>query len=156
VAIREARLPDIEAMVRLSESFRESLTDYSPVFWRKAEESFARQAAYFRVLLPLDDTVAMLAEQAGEVRGFVIGRLQPPPPVYAPGGPVCLIDDFCLISDAEWPTTGFELLSAVEAWAKARGAVLSVVICPHLGVAKRDFLRSRGFQVTSEWHIRDL
>ena len=48
------------------------------------------------------------------------------------------------------------LLEAVEANARERGAVLSVVICPHLAAEKRSFLAERGFEVTSEWHVRNL
>ena len=154
--IRDADLSDVESMVRLSETFRKSLTNYSPVFWRKAESSFESQSGFFRSLLPLEDTVVLIAERDSELAGFIIGRLQKAPPVYAPGGPVCLIDDFCMASEAEWSTVASELLKAVEQWARSRGAVLSVVICPNRGVAKRRFLDERGFDVTSSWHIRGL
>lgn len=154
--IREGRLSDVEEMVRLSEAFRESLAAYSPTFWRKAEDSFERQAAFFRALIPLEDTFVLVAEDKSEMVGFIIGRLQEAPPVYAPGGPVCLIDDFCVASDAEWSTVGSPLLAEVEQWARRQGAVLSVVICPERGDAKRGFLAEERFEPTSGWHVRDL
>ena len=89
-------------------------------------------------------------------QGIRIGRLQEAPPVFAPGGPVCLIDDFCVASDSEWASVGSELLEAIEAKARGRGAILSVVICPHRGAVKRSFLRERHFEITAEWHVRDL
>ena len=128
--IREAALSDVEPMVRLSETFRTSLASYSPTFWRKAGGSFESQVAFFRILLPLEDTFAIVAEHDSELRGFIIGRLQGAPPVYAPERPVCLVDDFCMASDAEWSSVGSQLLEAVEQKARSRGAVLSVVICP--------------------------
>jgi GNAT superfamily N-acetyltransferase len=154
--IRQAELSDIESMVRLSEAFRMSLTSYSPIFWRKAEASSERQATWFRVLVPLEDTIALVAEIDSELRGFIIGRLQEAPPVYEPGGPICLVDDFCVTSDSEWAIVGSKLLEAVEREARARGAVLAVVICPHLARAKGGFLAERGFEVTAEWHVRGL
>lgn len=152
--IRAAEIADVESMVRLSERFRIALSAHSPTFWRKADDSFDKQVAWFRVLLPLQDIIALVAESDSEIRGFVIGRLENAPPIYAPGGPVCLIDDFCVASDAEWASVGSELLGAVEGDARRRGAVLSVVICPRRGAAKRNFLREKGFEITTEWHIR--
>ncbi len=60
-------------MVRLSEAFRTSLTAYSPTFWRKADGSFESQVAWFRILLPLEDTVALVAEGPAELRGMPSG-----------------------------------------------------------------------------------
>lgn len=154
--IREAALSDVESMVRLSESFRTLLSTYSPTFWRKAHDAFQRQVTWFEVLVPLDDTIALVAEESSGLRGFAIGRLQEAPPVYAPGGPVCLIDDFCVAVESEWRSVGSELLEAVQEQARSRGAVLSIVVCPHLGKAKREFLLERGYEVTTEWHVRGL
>lgn len=154
--IRAAELGDVEAMVQLSATFRASLSAYSPIFWRPADDAFEKQAAWFSMLLPLPDSLAFVAEAGAEVRGFVIGRLQEAPPVYAPRGPVCLIDDFCVASDAEWSSVGTALLDAVERVAASRGAVVSVVVCPQLASAKRTMLGDRGFSVAAEWHVRSL
>lgn len=154
--IEAATLDDVEPMVRLSEAFRSTLTRYSPVFWRKAEDSFERQSAWFRALLPLHDTIALVARSGSELRGFAIGRLQNAPPVYAPGGPVLLIDDFCVASDADWESVGGALLDRLEVRARERGAVLSAVMCAHLYGEKRAFLSGRRFAVTGEWHVRNL
>ena len=80
----------------------------------------------------------------------------PAPPVYAPPGPISLIDDFCVVHDDAWGTVGHALLDGIERAAKDRGAVLSVVICPHQGGAKRAFLGRLGFEPTSEWHVRSI
>ncbi len=97
-----------------------------------------------------------MREAGGAIDAFIIGRMTPAPPVYAPGGPVCLVDDFCVSADVDWPQAGRALLDASEALAREQGAVLSVVVCPHLGGAKREFLASLGFAPTSEWHVRPV
>jgi GNAT superfamily N-acetyltransferase len=156
MTIRPATLDDTEALVALSERFREQLAELSPVFWRKAPDSFEKQLGWFRILLEQGDTIALLDERDGNVRGFVIGRLQAAPPVYAPGGSVCLVDDFCVADDAEWESLGAQLLAAIEARAKQRGAVIQIVICPNRHPGKRDLLGARGFAVNAEWHVREL
>lgn len=154
--IRVAELEDIAAMVRLSEAFRATLSGYSPTFWRPAADAATKQAAWFEMLLPLADHLVFVADTDGELRGFIIGRLQEAPPVYAPGGSICLVDDFCVAADAEWASVGNGLLDAVESAARSRGAMLSVVICPRLASAKRGMLGERGCDVATEWHVRSL
>jgi GNAT superfamily N-acetyltransferase len=156
VKIRAAEPSDVEAMVRLSESFRESLSSYSPVFWRMADDSLEKHAAWFRILLASPNAIVLVADASSDLSGFVIANLVQAPPVYAPGGPVCQIDDYCIAADADWSGVGAKLLESVEVTAHERGAVLSIVICPHLAGDKRDFLWERGFEVTSEWHVREL
>ena len=154
--IREADLSDVGEMVRLSEQYRATLPNYSPVLWRKSRNSADKQAAFFRALVPLEETLAFVVESGSSIAGFIVARLQAPPPVYDPGGPVCLVDDFCVSSDSEWERVGAALLGAVESRSKERGAVLSVVVCPQRAHSKRGFLARGGFQVASEWHVRAL
>lgn len=146
----------MDAMVRLSEAFRAHLATLSPTFWRKADDSAQKQAAFLRILLPLRETLAFVAADEHQVIGFAIARITPAPPVYAPGGPVCLIDDFCVADDGSWRTVGGALVDAIESTAREQDAVLTVVVCPSAGGAKRDFLAARGFTPTSEWHVREL
>ena len=156
MAVRDAVASDVEGMVQLSEAFRGRLASYSPVFWRQASDALNRQTAWFTMLLPLDDTIALVDEEQRRLSGFVIGRLTAAPPVYAPGGPVCVVDDFCVAAETDWPTVGLALLAAVEARARARGAPLSVVVCAHRDEPKRTFLAAHGFATTTEWHVRAL
>jgi GNAT superfamily N-acetyltransferase len=154
--MRRATLVHVDAMVRLSESFRDHLATLSPVFWRKAPDPVERQTVFFRALLSANDALAFVAERDSEVQGFAIGRLTTAPPVYAPPGPVCLVDDFCISPSCPWLPVGALFLEAIEAVALERGAVLSVVVCPRLSIAKREFLAAQGFEPTSEWHVRAL
>jgi GNAT superfamily N-acetyltransferase len=77
------------------------------------------------------------------------------PPVYAPGAPICLIDDFCVDPANAWASIGGALLDAAIEEGRRRGAPLTSIVAAHLDAPKRAFLASRGFAVTSEWHVRD-
>ena len=153
ITIRPATPADVDAMVALSERKRTEYAAYQPVFWRKAADSVAAQTPYFHHLLARDNILARVAEHAGTVVGFVIAAIVPTPEVYDPGGPTCMIDDFCVADATTWPTVGAALLADVQAAAAARGAVQSVVVCGHLDEPKRAFLRGAGLSLASEWYV---
>ena len=48
-----------------------------------------KQTPFFEHLIRQDTSLVFVAEQDGRISAFINGRLTPP--VYAPGGPVCLI-----------------------------------------------------------------
>jgi hypothetical protein len=71
----------------------------------------------------------------------------PAPPVYDPGGPVCLVE--------EW--SGDEaLLAEAEQTAAERGTVLVRVVCPHADQSRAKLLTRRGYAVASEWYTAPL
>src|SRR5205814_1857162 len=74
----------------------------------------------------------------------VTGRLVNAPPVYDPGGPVCLVTT--LPDD-----TNAVALALAEHEAKERGAVLIVVNCPH-GGSHESVLAAAGYQIASSWY----
>ncbi|MBI4640146.1 MAG: GNAT family N-acetyltransferase [Candidatus Tectomicrobia bacterium] len=154
--IRKATDADISGMVAISETKRIEYQGYSPLFWRKAPDSSARQESYFQSLLRRPDLIALIAEADGKLAGFVIGAIATAPPVYNPGGPVCIIDDFVVADSSHWPSIGAALLEAVQHEAKGYGAVLVVVVCAQRDQAKRTLLQEAGLSVASEWHVRPL
>ena len=84
-----------------------------------------------------------LAQGADTVRATLVSA----PPVYDPGGPVCLVEDW----------QGNEaLLTEAEQTAAARGAVLVRVVCPHADQGQAERLRQRGYTVASEWYMASL
>jgi hypothetical protein len=155
-AIRAAMPDDVPAMVALSEKYRRQLETFQPVLWRKAEGSAEAQADYFRALLRRDDVLALVHSAVEGLAGFLVATVQSAPPVYAPGGPTCLIDDFCMGEGRYWPKAGAALLSEAMRRARERGAVQVVVICPHHDQAKLALLASEGLTIASEWHTRPL
>jgi hypothetical protein len=155
-AIRKAEREDVPAMVALSEQYRRSLEAYAPVFWRKAPGSAEAQAAYFESLFQRDDVLMLVHRAVEGVAGFLIAHLHAAPPVFAPGGLTCIIDDFCMAEGFYWPKAGAHLLREAMRCAKERGAVQVVVVCPHRDQIKQTLLAAEGLSVVSEWHTRAL
>jgi Acetyltransferase (GNAT) family len=143
-------------MVAIAEVKRVDYEGYSPVFWRKAPDSSATQELFFQRLLTGTDVIALVAETEPILLGFIIGSIATAPPVYHPGGPVCIVDDFAVANPMEWGSVGAALLAAMEHEAKARGTVLSVVVCAQRDQAKRAMLREAGLAVASEWYVKPL
>lgn len=149
--IRTARRDDVEGLLDLADERRTRYASYEPVFWRPAVDALDRQRGYFLQLLSDDSVVTLVDEDDGRLAGFVIGRLQSPPPVYDPGGPVYLVDDFVVADRGASSSSGQDLLTGLRTEARRRGAVLLVVVCGHLDGTKRDLLRAAGLRITSEW-----
>jgi hypothetical protein len=153
--IRAAQAQDVDALLELSESRRREYATYQPVLWRPAPDALARQRPYLAGLLRDPDVLARVAV-ADVVVGFAIGRLTPAPPVYDPGGPTCLIDDFAVANPDSWLTVGVGLLQAVSDAARERGAVQVVVVTAFSDTAKRAALEAGGLSIASEWWTRPL
>ena len=156
MAIRTAREADIPQMVAIAETKRVEYEGYSPIFWRKASDSSPKQELFFQRLLTSPDVIALIAEEGDSLSGFILSAVTMAPPVYNPGGLVCIVDDFAVANPQDWDSVGAELLAAVEREAKARGAVLFVVVCPQRDQAKRVMLQRAGAAVASEWHVKPL
>jgi ribosomal protein S18 acetylase RimI-like enzyme len=152
--VRKANADDVPAMVGLSEQKRSLYSRYQPVFWAMAHDANTHQRTYFEQLVEDERTIALVNEGGGAVDGFVIARLVAAPPVYAPGGLTCSIDDFWVLDADEWPSVGKALMAAAVAEARTRGAAQTVVVCGQRDGPKREMLRQIGFSVASEWWVR--
>lgn len=153
---RPATPEDVPAMLSLAAQKRAEYERYAPTFWRRAADAEEKQKPFFESLLQKPNVIALVYESDGEICGFVIAWITSAPPVYNPGGKVCSIDDFTVADSDDWPSVGAALLGEAGAWAKAQGAVLSVVVCGHLDEPKRQMLREQGFVVASEWYVNPL
>jgi hypothetical protein len=140
-------------MIKIAEIERVDLAKYSPVFWRKSPDASEKQTPFFHSMLGRENTIALVCEEDGVIVGFVFAGIGNAPPVYDPGGLVCVIDDYGLASEDLWPTVGKALLDEALTQAKERGAVLCVVICPHLDIPKRTMLQQHGLGISSEWYV---
>lgn len=154
--IRVGTVDDIGRMVQLSDMKRTRYAECSPVFWRKAQGASEKQTLFFKAQLEKENNIVLVCEESGRVEGFVIASLTTAPPVYDPGGRVCVVDDFAVSAPELWDTIGIALLTEVKIQAKARGAVLSVVVCGHVDEPKRDMLRTSGFSIASEWYVNPI
>lgn len=154
--VRKATKKDVPQMVALSAKKRREYAKYQPLYWREASDADAKQRPFFEKMLDNEYVIALVHEQDGVMDGFVIGMLSGAPPVYDPGGPTLLVDDFCVAEAAQWESVGSMLLSAILHEGKNRKAVQSVVICGHLDEPKRKMLQTIGYDVLQEWWLRDL
>ena len=151
--IRTAVQADVAAMTTLASIRREQYAHYQPLFWRPAAGAQDKHRSYLASLVASSEAITLVSEEASQLTGFLIATLNPAPPVYDPGGPTCLIDDFMVAPATKWPTTGTELLRAGLAEAGRRGAVQTVVVTAHLDQPKRQALRACGLKAASEWWV---
>lgn len=157
MTIRQVSPDDLNAIVGLSEEKRMQYEPYQPQFWRKAPDSAAKQLAFLQVQLQRENVIALVHERAdGLVDGFVIATLVPAPPVYAPGGLTCAIDDYWVAGGHDWQGTGTALLDEAARLAKQRGAAQVVVVTGARDEAKRAMLGQQEFSVASEWWVRSV
>lgn len=151
--IRAAVSADVPAMTTLAAIRREQYARYQPLFWRPAAGAHDKHRPHLASLVASSEAITLVSEDAGQLTGFLIATLNPAPPVYDPGGPTCLIDDFMVDPAAKWPTTGAALLRAGLAEASRHGAVQAVVVTGHLDQLKRQALRACGLEIASEWWV---
>lgn len=140
-------------MAALARIRREQYARYQPLFWRPAVDALDKHRAYLASLTGDDKVITLVSEEASQLTGFLIATLTGAPPVYDPGGPTCQIDDFVVVPEDRWQTTGARLLRAGLAEAGLRGAVQAVVVTAHLDQPKRQALRACGLEPASEWWV---
>ena len=97
-----------------------------------------------------------IADAEDTLTGFIIGRLIQAPETYDPGGLTLMIDDFCVAEPELWEPVGQPLISAVKTQAKEKGASQILVVCGHHDEPKRQFLKSQGLNLASEWYTSPL
>jgi GNAT superfamily N-acetyltransferase len=153
VQVRPATGGDLESMLALAAQSRRDHAVHQPRFWRPAPDAVARQRPFFASLVENTDVLTLVATRDARVVGFVVATALPAPPVYDPGGPTCLVDDFAVEHAEDWGTVGAVLLQAVRAWAGAQGAVQVVVVSAHLDQAKRAALAAAGLTIASDWWV---
>jgi hypothetical protein len=152
LTIRRATPTDLPAIIALTEKRRAQYQAYQPTFWRPAPNAAQAQEAFFQTLFDRPDHLFLVHEAPEGVDGFLVARLVPSPPVYAPGGSTCSIDDFV----APWPIPGDTLLEAAITWAKEQGAAQVVVVTAEKDQAKRAMLAQCGLTIASEWWTKPI
>jgi RimJ/RimL family protein N-acetyltransferase len=157
--VRPATAGDLSALLDLAERRRREYAALQPTFWRPSPDARAAQARYFARLIEQGRPVVLVHEAAGpdessEVDGFLIGQVVDPPPVYAPGGPALIVDDFAVAAPQLWPTVGRALLEEAARRGGDLGTVQTIVVCGQADAPKRDLLAERAFSPASEWWVR--
>jgi len=88
--------------------------------------------------------------------GFLIGSIVDAPPVYDPGGGVCMIDDYMVDEPVLWESAGLSLLERCCEIARDRGCVLQIIVCGQRDLAKSKMLKHAHAEVTSEWYVKPV
>jgi GNAT superfamily N-acetyltransferase len=122
------------------------------MFWKRASSSAARTVWFYRSLLLLARrTLVLVAEDEGDMLGFLIARPTRSPPVYDPGGDTVLIDDFCVASPEEWAKIGGALLARARDVGLVQGWSQIVVVCGAEDKPKSSFLHSTDLSIVTNW-----
>jgi ribosomal protein S18 acetylase RimI-like enzyme len=140
-------------MVSLAGRQRKLQEQLEPRFWRRSPGAAGWTRRYFRFLLVTRRATLLVAEDQGEVAGMLIARRVGAPPVYDPGGASLMIDDFCVLSPASWPSVGAALL---EAAIQGSSAAQVIIVAPVRDAAKSQWLASAGLTPVSSWWTRPL
>ncbi len=156
MTIRPSAAPDLDAVLDLLDAKRVRYAGWQPVFHRPAAGAKEMQRPFVGSLFTKPDFICLTAEVDGKVAGFLQGRIVSAPPVYDPGGPVLMIDDFVVADEAQWPTAGRALVDDARRIAKERGVVLVNVVCGPRDEPKRRMLRDAGLTVASEWFVAPI
>ena len=149
--VRDATAADAPRCVDLVEARRLEYQRYEPRFWRKAENSAASTLPWFETLFSDARNVCLVAVEGDTLVGFVVARAFPTPPVYAPGGPTAMIDDFCVVSKDRWRDVGQALLDEARARLRQAGFAQVVVVGARQDLAKTRFLEQTDLSLASTW-----
>ena len=152
--IRPATEMDVPRIIALLQQRRETYQHYAPIFWRIAEGAAEKQEPFIRRLVGDADVLTIVHEGQGRIDGVLIATVITAPPVYDPGGKVCMIDDYVVESPELWREIGTRLLEHCCDWARAQGCVLQVIVCGQKDIPKAAMLKGMGAEVASEWYVR--
>jgi GNAT superfamily N-acetyltransferase len=150
VSIRTAEPGDVERILALAAAQREEYAAYQPRFWRPAPDAVEVHRAALRRMI--ETAIALVSEPSF---GYAVGTLVPAPPLYE-RGPACLVEELAVEDAALWPRIGVELLAAVRAAARQRGAAEVVVVTARLDGPKRAALAAAGLVPASESWVDTL
>lgn len=154
--LRDATLDDVAAIAAMAALRRQDYEVAQPQFWRRAADATEKHVPWLRTQSEDPDTITLVARAAESLDGFVFSSVVSAPPVYDPGGPTGVVDDFAVADSSLWPTVGRDLLVEVGERLLARGVAQIVVVCGHHDEAKRLVLLASGLTVASEWLVAPL
>ncbi len=154
--IRDAIEDDVPRITVLLQKRREAYQHYSPTFWNIADRAAERQEPFIRRLVGNADVLTIVHEDDGVVNGTLVANTMDAPPVYDPGGKVCMIDDYVVDQPELWEGVGTRLLEHCREWAKAQGCVLQIIVCAQKDTPKSTMLKGAGAEVASEWYVKAI
>lgn len=153
MTVRDARWADIPAMVKIIERQRSHYELSQRIFWRRASNADAKTSRYYRWLLVRRAATLLIGQRGPQPVGFLTAVPTKVPPVYAPGGPTMMIDDFAVSDPADWPDVGGALLNELKARGRSAGWSQIVAVCGAADLSKSTFLRSANLSMASTWWV---
>src|SRR4051812_31067252 len=105
VMVRPARFRDVPQLVALIERKRDEYQTLAPLFWKKAEKSAQSTRRYYHFLIVTRRATILVAEENGQVAGFLTAARARVPPVFDPG-PTIFVDEFYVTSPERWRDIG--------------------------------------------------
>lgn len=144
---------DIHSMNILSRQKRLAYEKAQPRFWKWAGDSGEEvQKKWFQELICDDNHICLVAKNANEMLGFIIGKVVSAPEVYAPGGKTLIVDDFCVLHES-WSTIGNALLSKARSIAHDKGVAQLVIVSGDHDISKKSFLHNLELSTASVWFV---
>lgn len=150
--IRTGTKSDLPACVAILEAARAKYQDYEPQFWKRAPNAAKMSEMFLTHLTAQDTTLFLVSEADRRVTGFLTAKPQPVPPVFAPGE-TAFVDDFYVVDDAAWPTTGAALLREARTQLKTRGFEQVVVVTAYRDDGKMAMLKQGELSLASAWWV---
>jgi hypothetical protein len=137
VAVRAITPADLDWMVERLARRRRALTDYAPVYWRRAPDAEPRHRAFLGFLLGEGGAIGVRTRD-----GFLLAQ---------PRDLGWLVDDAVVPAD-RWASDGVRL------WESLREDLDGSVrwVCPVPETPRRDFVAGLGLDLVESWWHRDV
>lgn len=152
MALRAATLNDLGWIMSLCELDRIQKNSLHPIDYRNPSEYCDSRRPAIERLLTDPGSICLVREHSGTPQAYLLASLVNAPPVYAPGGPVCLVEEFEVVRPQDLETAGAQLLDECRRLALSRGAVLQRVIGAAGDTLRESFLLRQSFNIASEWY----
>lgn len=150
--IRPANEDDLPWIMSLCELGRIQKNTLHPIDYQNPADYCRRRQAELAKLLANPQSICLIRDRYSEPIAFLIAQMLNAPPVYAPGGPVCFVDEFEVVRPQDLAVSGSQLLEECRRIARQRGAVLQRVISTAGDLDREEFLLSAGFTIASTWY----
>lgn len=145
-------------MAALADRKREQYREHAAPFQRPSANALELHEAFLPKLLDWDGFEVLVHDAAaGQVDGFIVGRLGSAPPPFGEGS-LFHVDDFAVASPDLWSSVGAALLAEVARRANRAGLETAIVVSGPASVdePKTRFLTSVGLVPGAEWWVKPL
>lgn len=155
----EAAMPtDSSSAAVLASAKRAEYAEYSPVFWRVAENARQIHEPFLAKCIADRGLFTSLAARSGDrLAGIAITAHKVfPPPFSIDPEPSWLTDDFFVSTPDQWMTVGCDLLRETERQANDGGAKRLIVLTARRDEPKRQMLERAGYTRGASWWVHHV